>query len=118
MLYTCQRCGKVCKSLRGLTQHVSITHNMIASESEHKDMELARSPEQLYPTMGLFNSVAPYSIPPELSELDLDYQYSYPAEPKAMPRKSQSLLKSPLISIESLSQLPFCSTGISVNVNC
>ena len=51
MPYTCQTCGKKCTSFHGLTQHVSNTHNMIASE------QLAQSHGQLYPSTELFNSV-------------------------------------------------------------
>ena len=60
MPYTCQTCGKKFTSFHGLTQHVSNTHNMIASE------QLAQSHRQLYPSTELFNSVNMSCIrPPE-----------------------------------------------------
>src|ERR1035438_1600690 len=60
MPYTCQTCSKKCTSFHGLTQHVSNTHNMIASE------QLAQSHRQLYPSTELFNSVNMSCIcPPE-----------------------------------------------------
>jgi len=67
-LYTCQTCGKVCKSLHGLTKHVSTTHSMISSVSEQ---------DVVYPSVELFNKVdIPCAIPPEVSNLNQSSSHS------------------------------------------
>jgi hypothetical protein len=59
--YTCQTCGKVCKSLCDLTKHISTTHFMISSVSEQ---------DMVYPSVELFNKVdIPCAIPPEVPDL-------------------------------------------------
>src|ERR1700677_848869 len=84
-MYPCSKCPKVCKSSRGLTQHISAAHSMVVLESMNSNVECSPSSEQLYPTMSLFNSVnEPYIIPPELSELDPDYHSSFIAGPSML----------------------------------